>query len=541
MKYRTGPKTPKEGFFNVFLEPLIGEDNTVRVIGAFVDSLDLAKIGFSHVCLNKTGAPPYDPALLLKLYLYGYFNRIRSSRMLERECTRNVELWWLLDRAVPCYHTIATFRSNKIHRTLFKEVFRLFTQILAKAGLFGKELVAVDGTKIRAQNSKKNNVSAEKINKKLDHNESKFLEYMEELDRADAALDAGLVPVVSPETINKILDEIQDRTGILGGLFDLLHEVQIKDPSITQISLTDPDSRAMATNNSGNVDIVYNVQSVVDDQHYLIADFSVENISDIYLLSKTTLAAKTELGVASLEVLADKGYHYGAELQKCADEGITTYVAFPEQDYKTKQKGFQKQNFIFDAEKDVYACPAGQFLTTNGNLYDKKNRTGQVQNQIKVYKVPYKTCVDCPFADQCLTATSQENGHGRSIERSVYEQAVADNRLRVINNRNKYKQRQAIVEHPFGTIKWSWGFHYTLLKGKEKVGAEFSLVFLTYNLRRAVNILGAKDLMDWIKIAVWPKPTLCVRLSANFGAAPPITASKSGVGRMDWVALVRAT
>jgi len=540
MAHRTGKDRSQFGLFATPLEEMIAEDNIVRVIDVFVDKIDLEQLGFEHVRPKQTGAPPYEPALLLKIYMYGYFNKVRSSRKLEVECGRNIEMMWLTNLQQPSYHTIATFRSIKAHGPALKQVFRLFNQVLVQAELFGKELIAVDGTKMRAQNSKKNNLSAEKINKRLDYHAGKFQEYLDELDRADDAIAAGKTPDISPETLNKALDDIQQRNEKLHGLLKVLEEIQQEDPSVLQISLTDPDARAMATNNLGHVDIVYNVQSAVDDKHCLIAHFSAENQPDVHLLGKVATEAKVELGVEALEALADKGYHYGAELQKCAKEDITTYVAYPDQDYKSKETGFQKIDFIYDAEKDAYTCPAKQQLSSNGTVYDKKNRTGQVQNQIKVYKASYKTCAECPFVGQCLTASAHETRHGRSIERSVFEEAVVNNRLRVINNRDKYKRRQAIVEHPFGTIKRSWGYYYTLLKGKEKVEAEYSLVFLTYNLRRAINILGVKDLLERIKVCSLFKTTVYLPFRTLFFRHPEIVGLKFGISRNDFMAFRRA-
>ncbi|MBX2892643.1 MAG: transposase [Saprospiraceae bacterium] len=252
-------------------------------------------------------------------------------------------------------------------------------------------------------------------------------------------------------------------------------------------------------NNLGHTDIAYNVQNAVDDKNYLVADFSVENISDVHLLGKTATAATTALGAETLEVLADKGYHHGAELQKCADNRITTYVACPDRDYKTKEEGFRKEDFEYDADKDVYVCPVGEELTTNGTLYEKHGRNGQVQSRFRRYQLPYATCKNCICAAFCLTASKHRTRHGRHIERSLDEAATEANRLRVLNNRPKYKRRQAIVEHPFGTVKRSWGFYYTLLKGKEKVEGEYSLAFLAYNLRRAMSILGVSDLIKRVK------------------------------------------
>lgn len=499
MAHRTGQNRQQFGLFATPLDEMIAPDNIVRVIDAFVDAIDLEQLGFVQVRAHKRGTPPYHPGLLLKIYIYGYFNRVRSSRRLELECGRNIELLWLTGCQQPSYHTISDFRSIKPHRKALKEVFRLFNRILAGAELFGKELVAIDGTKIRAQNSKKNNISEDKIQKRLDYNESRFMEYLDEMDRADAAINRGEEPAVSPEAINKALDEIEQRTRKLEGLLGLLHQAQAEDPAIRQISLIDPDARSLPMNNLGHTDIAYNVQSAVDDKNCLVSHFSVENVSDVHLLSHSATLAKAELDVETIEVLADKGYHYGAELQKCADNQITTYVAYPDQDYKTKEEGFRKEDFEYDAGKDAYICPVGEELTTNGTIYEKRGRNRQVQNRFRRYRLPYARCKSCICAPFCLTASAHRIRHGRHIERSLDEAATEANRLRVLNRRDKYKRRQAIVEHPFGTIKRSWGFYYTLLKGKEKVSGEYSLVFLAYNMRRAVSILGIKGLLQRVK------------------------------------------
>ena len=501
MAHRTGQNRQQFGLFATPLDEMIAPDNIVRVIDAFVDAIDLEQLGFVHVKAHKRGAPPYHPGLLLKIYIYGYLNRVRSSRRLELECGRNIELMWLSGCQQPSYHTISDFRSIMPHRKALKATFRLFNQVLDGAGLYGKELVAIDGTKMRAQNSKKNNISEDKLQKRLDYNEARFMEYLDELDRADAAIGRGEEPAVSPEAIHKALDEIQQRTQKLEGLLNLLHQAQAEDPAIRQISLIDPEARSLPMNNLGHTDIAYNVQSAVDDKNHLVAHFSVENVSDVHLLGHSATAAKAQLGAETLEVLADKGYHYGAELQKCADNNITTYVAYPDQDYKTKEEGFRKEDFEYDADKDVYICPIGEELTTNGTVYEKHGRNGQLQNRFRRYRLPFATCKSCFCAPFCLTESAYRIRHGRHVERSLDEAATEANRLRVLNSRDKYKRRQAIVEHPFGTIKRSWGFYYTLLKGKEKVCGEYSLVFLAYNLRRAVSILGTNDLLQRVKAA----------------------------------------
>ncbi|MBX2892644.1 MAG: transposase [Saprospiraceae bacterium] len=240
MAHRTGQNRQQFGLFATPLEDMIAPDNMVRVVDAFVDAVDPEKLGFVHVRAHKRGAPPYHPALLLKIYLYGYLNRVRSSRRLELECGRNIELSWLTGCQKPSHHTISDFRSIKPHRKALKATFRLFNRVLDDAELFGKELAAIDGTKMRAQNSKKNNISEDKIQKRLDYHETRFMEYLDELGRADDAIGRGEEPDVRPETIHRALDEIQQRTQKLEGLLDLLHTAQEEDPAVRQISLVDP-------------------------------------------------------------------------------------------------------------------------------------------------------------------------------------------------------------------------------------------------------------------------------------------------------------
>ena len=500
---------------SIVLEDMVAEDSLARLIDAFVDSLDLKALGFRLFGSYAKGRPAYAAAVLLKIYLYGYLNRVRSSRRLEAECGRNIELLWLTGSLRPCYHTIATFRTYKKnksaqspgynHREALRGVFRAWRALLDRAGLFGRETAAVDGTKIAAQNSKKNNLSEEKILKRWEYDDARFEEYLEELDRADAAAARGEEPPVSPDALNKVLDETIERVKKLEGLIGLLKKAQAEDPTVRQISLTDPDARALPMNNLGHVEIAYNVQSTVDSAHCLIADFAVENEPDIHLLAKTGMAAKAELGLSredEWELLADKGYCYGRELQACAEGGITTFVAFPQQDYKTKEAGFQKADFKYDPEKDIYVCPAEKEMPTTGTVHEKHNKRGELQNQYKLYRAPYPICKRCPLAGKCLTAASHKYRQGRTLERSLWEEAVEANRLRVLNRREKYKRRQAIVEHPFGTIKRAWGYYYTLLKGKEKVAGEYALVFCAYNIRRGVSILGVNKLLEMIKAAL---------------------------------------
>lgn len=510
MPRKTGQSRIQYGLFATPLEDLIAPDNMVRVIDAFVDTINLAEMGFKTT-VSGMGASSYDPAILLKIYFYGYLNRIRSSRMLERECARNIELFWLTDNQTPSYHTISTFRTFQekdkeegtvlfCHRKALKAVFRFFVDFCSAIDLLGKTDIAVDGTKIGAQNSKKRHISEDKINRKLDRVENRITEYLEELDM----MDKQEVPPQPSDALALLLaiSDMDLRQQELLHQKALLDAAKAQDPHVTQICLTDPDARMLPINNEGMMQIAYNVQSAVDDKNNLIVHFSVENQKDLYLLAPVTIAAREAMGMpqnAPLNVLADKGYHAGKGLQECAEAGITTYVAFPEQSFKDRPKGFQKTDFKYDAGKDEYTCPDNQPLKTKGTWHEKIGRQGHLQSRYKLYRSPFGTCSACPFKDKCLSDANIKQRHGRTLERSEYEEATIENRKRILRHRDKYKRRQAIVEHPFGTIKRSWGAYYTLLKGKEKVSGEMAIVFTVYNIRRLVSILGANLLIEALK------------------------------------------
>ena len=510
MPRKTGLSRLQYGLFATPLEDMIAPDNPVRVVEAFVDSLDLEKLGFRAVRPQTRGASSFGPDILLKIYFYGYLNRVRSSRRLEAECRRNVELMWLTERQTPSYHTISTFRTLQekdaegklllCHRKALKNVFKAFNLFLDRIEMFGKETVAIDGTKISAQNSKKNHLTKDKIARKLERIENRIDEYLDELD----AFDAQQIEEETPD-VKALLLAIADLDGRKERLMDmdaLLLAAQAQDPHVTQISLTDPEARMLPLNNEGMMELAYNVQSAVDDKHSLIAHYSVENQKDLYLLSPVAIETKKALGLSKddhLNVLADKGYHSGRGLQECADEKIVTYVAFPEQSHKDRPKGFQKPDFKYDKEKDLYICPAGKHLMTKGTWHEKRGRQGHVQARYKLYRSSFATCLACPFAHKCLSEANLKQSHGRSLERSEYEEAAISNRQRILRHRDMYKRRQAIVEHPFGTIKRSWGFNYTLLKSKEKVSGEMAIIFTAYNLRRTMSILGVLGLIKALK------------------------------------------
>ena len=528
----------------ICLEDLVAEDNIVRVIDAFVDIIDFEDLGFANALPKITGAPAFHPALMLRIYLYGYLNRVRSSRKLAAECKRNSEMQWLCQSQTPEFRVIATFRTYKNdekkinHQKALKEVFRTFNRFLNGEELFGKETVATDGTKIRAQNSKKKNYTEDKLNKKIELSDANINKYLEELDQYDKLEALTPEQTLLQADAKEKLEQLKKWNTNFKELKKELTKRQAEDPEITQISQTDPDARSIVINNSGHAEIAYNIVTAVDDKHNLIANFFTENIKDTTLLADSLIAVKAEFdnefsadlhknteGGHSVELaeklnksnylngLADKGFHAATQLQECADNNIITYVAVPQLSYLGKDKDFTILNFKYDEIKDTFTCPNNQILTTNGVLYDKKNRRGIIVNQFKRYNMSPKTCKECPFADKCLSKTNIKYRVSRQLERPVNQKAVEENKKRVESSEGKkrYLRRQAIVEHPFGIIKRQWAFDYTLLKGLEKVNAEFAIVATCFNIRRAVSVLTPKTLINKLKTYKnkenSPKPT----------------------------------
>ena len=488
--HRTGKNRHQIVLIPTCLDDVIGADNPVRLIDAFVHALDLDSHGFTHVQSKENGAPPYEPGLLLKVYVYSYLNRLRSSRQLERSCRTNVELMWLAEQLTPSHTTFATFRRQNSQP--LKEVFRSFNRFLRDEGMFGKETVAVDGSKFRAQNSKKNNFNEDKVERALAYHDQKIDEYREQREQNDEGPEADETWKRLHRSTAQYLRHKE--------LADKLEDAKAQGER--QVSTTDPDARALPLHHN-IVEVGYNVQTATDDKHCLVAHFEVTNQKDDHALSGVATKAKMELGLNesdNLNSLADKGYCTGSELKKCADAHITTYVAPKENKGNGKTKVYGKDKFVYDPERDVYTCPNHEELTTNGTLYEKQGRLpGASPYRFKRYTIYFGTCNACPFRDECLSEGRQQHRHGRYIERSEFEDWLGANEARVTANRELYRKRQSIVEHPFGTIKRSWGYTYTLLRTKEKVEGEFALIFTAYNLRRAMSILGVDYLIGRLK------------------------------------------
>lgn len=529
MAYKTGVNRTQINLFPICLDEGIADDNVVRVIDAFVDWLDLEKLGFLHSTDNLLGTSMYPPSMLLKLYLYGYLNRIRSSRRLALECTRNIELHWLLHRMTPCYHTIADFRKN--NPAALKGVFKEFTQFCIALSLIEGEEVAFDGTKIHAQNNQKNNFNAARLEKllaRIDVKTAQYEQYLQELDEQDKLQNDDYVPHGKTKVdIEKTLTILAERKAKYEGYQQELKTLADNGCATEdlQISTVDPDARAMIFKQNHTA-VGYNVQTAGDAKHKLIAHFEVTNVGDTHALSDLAIDTKEILGLEAddtYNALADAGYDTAAELAKCAEHGIITYVCPTDvaaakskiptaSNSKEAQQTFTKDQFKYDAAADAYTCPNGQKLTSNGTWYVHKATTKRGKDRkYKQYTLPSATCKTCPFAAQCQGNRAKQS-HGKSIERKEHDDAVEANRQRIIETPSYYQHRKEIIEHPFGTIKRGWGYHYTLLRTKKKVGGEFALIYLCYNFRRVLTILGVKGLKNALNTAFCYFLTLCKAL-----------------------------
>jgi transposase len=474
MTYIQGEDRNQHILFPESIEDYITQDNPVRIINAYVQQLDLKALQFKRADDKRIGRPPYHPALLLKLYLCGYLNRIRSSRRLETETGRNIELMWLLQKPKPDFKTIADFRKDN-KRALIK-VFRDFTRLCNKWQLFGKELIAIDGSKFRASNSKCNNYSKKKLTRHINYLDEKIAGYLAELDETDQIESKDRK--TDAAEVQKRINQLRERKAKYQGYQDRLEKTHQKE-----LSTTDPDARLMA-NNHNSVQVSHNIQTSVDARHKLIADFKVTGKpNDLGQLAPMVLRTKKILGKKKFTVLADKGYYQARDLAYCSAKGITAYVSKQVYSKGTGDKDFYPGKLTYDKDHDCYLCPAGQ------KLY--YYRTRKKDNKIlgRDYRHP-EACRDCPVKARCT-----KNVKGRTIFRSIHQDFLDEIDQKTKENLETYKLRQMIVEHPFGTIKRAWGASYFLTRRKASVSAEIALSLLAYNLKRVINILGTEEIL----------------------------------------------
>lgn len=463
MQFIEGKNRTQSLLFPQSLDQIISPANEVRTIDLFVESIKLEDFHFV-IKTTKEGRPAYHPKDLLKLFVYGYLNHIRSSRQLEKECHRNIELMWLMKQLAPDHNTISNFRRD--NEKAIKKVFRYTVSIAKQFNLIGGKLIAGDSTKLRAQNSKKNNFNEDKIERHLAYIDARLEEYNKALAGAD-------------DDNKKIIEEeIKKHKGRKDNYENM--QRTLDETGEVQISTSDPESRQLMTRNNIS-EVAYNVQTVVDAKHNLPVDYKVTNENDSRALSGMLRRTKAILGTTDFTALYDKGYHTGCEIKMAVTSGIDIMVAIPGIASVAPDANYNMSHFIYDEINDTYTCPQQQVLTTNGNHYQKsKNRNYYT---VKHYKT--NACPGCSARALCT-----KNVKGRLIERSEFAPYIEQNRQNIAANPWVYKQRQSIVEHPYGTIKRQWGFYYVITKkGMKRASADVGFMFIAYNLRRLMNII----------------------------------------------------
>lgn len=472
MGYVEGVERSQATLFPDLLDEYITPENPVRFIEAFVAGLDLGALGFERAVPAETGRPGYHPGDLLRLYLYGYLNRVRSSRRLEQECERNVEVMWLVRKLRPDFKTIADFRKD--NRQAIRRVCREFTVVCRQLELFGGELVAVDSSQFKAVNSRQRNFTAAKLTRTLRRIEERIEEYLSALDGNDAAaVESRALSAADLQAKIETLRERQSRYQEL--------ERELEASGEGQVSLTDSDSRAMARG-KGLGQVGYNVQAAVDAKHKLIVAHEVTNeVTDRDQLAGMAKQAKAGLGTEQLAVVADMGYAHGHEVRECLGHGITPYVAKQNTSANAKLGLFGKERFRYERAHDCYWCPAGQQLTF-------RFQTRELGRDIRYYTTA--ACRTCEMKPHCT-----RNQASRRITRWVDEHVLEEMAQRVAANPGIMRKRKVLAEHPFGVIKHAFGYGHFLMRGLESVRAEMSLSVLAFNIRRVINIVGVSRLL----------------------------------------------
>jgi transposase len=458
--------------FPALLDDYVADDNPVRAVDVFVDGLDLERLGFVGVQPLDTGRPGYHPRMMLKLYIYGYLNRVPSSRRLERECQRNIELIWLTAHLAPDFKTIADFRKD--NGKAIREVCREFVALCRKLGLLSAASVAIDGSKFKAVNARDKNFTEAKMKRRLERIEESIARYIAQLETADRRGDAVPEAKIArfKEKIVKLNEEIARLNAINAEM------MKSKDK---QISLTDPDARSMATSGKDTGIVGYNVQTAVDTKNHIIVAHEVTNVgTDRCQLSNMAEQARTEMGVETLDAVADRGYYEGEEIKACEESGITVTLPKPMTSNAKAAGRFGKQDFVYVAADDVYRCPAGERLTY---------RYTNVEDGKTLRRYWTGNCKTCALKAQCTTGTE------RRITRWEHEAVLEKVQDRLDHNPAAMGVRRQTVEHPFGTIKCWMGWTHFLTKRLPKVAAEMALNVLAYNMKRVMAIIGVAGLL----------------------------------------------
>lgn len=459
---KNSEKIDRNQSFITSLDEMIDKNSKVRVIDAYVRSLDVEKLGY-HIYTNKVGRPAYNPQDLIGLYLYSYMSRVVSSRMMEQQTYINLEIMWLLHGTHPDHSTIAAFRSKNAEA--LTNTFHDFTKTCMDLGLIGGRIVSVDGTKLHANNSKKRNYSSKSLSKKIEHIDTQIAQFFKELDENDS--------------ISSDIHKLESRKADYEAMLQ-----QLEESDETQISTTDADSKLM-DNKKGGLDVAYNIQATVDSQNALVIDQYVVNTpTDQGELSKASVRAQEILSTKDLTVLADKGYYRGKDLEECFSSGITPVVA--RQNPPTRNGMYSLNDFIYDSEQDSFTCPQNKILRKiSGN------------NTEKIVYANKEACRNCPYKEKCFKQDKRRNY--RRIHKDQYFKSMYKADCIFAENKELYHLRQELSEHVFGSIKRQLGFPQLNVRTKPKVSGEVSLLFLGYNLKRVMNIIGNTELIRYFK------------------------------------------
>ena len=474
-RFVVGDDRSQSTLFPERLDDYLGDDNPVRAIDVFVDELDLAKLGFGGVEPEATGRPAYHPATLLKIYVYGYLNRVQSSRRLERECQRNIELVWLTGRLMPDFKTIADFRKD--NGEAIRKVCREFVVLCRRLELFSEGSVAIDGSKFKAVNARDRNFTQAKMQRRLEQIDESIARYLSQLDSADR--QGPTVPEAKITRLNEKIATLRQEIQRLNAL-----NAQMMQTEDKQISLTDPDARSMATSGRGSGIVGYNVQVAVDTKHHLIVTHEVTNVgTDRSQLAHVAKETKVMLELENLDVVADRGYFNSEEILACEKAGITVTLPKPMTSNSKAEGRFGKQDFRYVAEEDIYICPAGERLAYHYTTEE---------NGLVLRRYWTNACQSCAIKHSCTTAKE------RRITRWEHEHILEAVQRRLDEHPEKMRQRRQTVEHPFGTIKSWMGSTHFQMKTLKHVGTEMALHVLAYNMKRVMKILGVGGLMEAI-------------------------------------------
>jgi transposase len=461
------------------LDDFVAEDNPVRVVDAFVEALDLQALEFEGTEAAATGRPGYHPAVLLRIYIYGYLNRIQSSRRLERECQRNIELMWLTGRLAPDFKTIADFRRHSGKG--IRNACRQFVTLCRELKLFSEAVVAIDGSKFKAVNSRERNYTEGKLDRRQREIEANIQRYLDAMETADRTMPDDWL--IKTARLGGKIKELQQKMKELHGI-----RKQLRTTADGQISLTDPDARAMSTHsNLGTAMVGYNVQAAVDTKHHLIVAHEVTNAGhDRAQLSKMAHAAREAMGKKRIKAIADRGYYSGPELKRCEDAGIAAYVSKPMTSNAKADGRYSKDDFVYVARNDEYRCPAGERLRLHHT---------SVENGLRIRYYWTSKCPDCPLKAECTT------GNERRVRRWEHEAALEVVQRRLAKEPETMLLRKQTIEHVFGTFKHWMGWTHFLTRGMPNVSTEISLNVLAYNLKRVMSILGISETMKAMRLA----------------------------------------